>query len=368
MKVVKKIRRPKTLIQQLKDSNGDTYYSKTFKISFLIKLFISKKEKIQAKSLLLNDFASIQFMSQFPELSEYVPRFHSGSKEELSFIMTDVGDGQQLNEILLGDDAALAEEVLLGFMKTLATIHKETIGKESQFSKIRDGLGAPYVKGEVKGNELEFLNALEGIRTTFNIDFVSQNIEKEIREIFQVIYEPQKLYGLTHWDPCPDNCKFVDGKVKIFDYDSGCYSNVLIDGLFLSTRFPSCWCCADIPQTIIDKAEKEYRSILSQKVPEINSDSYFLEQKAVILIYWLLHALTNDLKHTLKKDAQWGLTSMRQRILLKLELTNKILKEQNIFSEISQLFEKLNSELSGRWGEGIAEVKMYNAFLETNKT
>jgi len=271
LKVIKKIERSRSILEVLKDTNGDTYYSK----SFNVEIAKVQPEKNRLKSFVLNDFASIQFMSQLSQLSEYVPHFCSGKKENPSFVMSDVGPGQQLDEILLGGDYALAEKSLISLMKTLATIHKETIGKESQFLTIRDALGEPYEKdGGIDKQIFDYLNFLERISTYLNIEFVSHIIEKELREILDVVFKPKKLLGLTHWDPCPDNCMLVKDTVKLYDFERGCFSNVLIDGLYLSARFPSCWCFANIPQSIIDKAEKEYRNILSHKVPEISDDRY----------------------------------------------------------------------------------------------
>lgn len=371
LKTINKIKREKSILKVLSDANGDTYYSKSSRYATgIINRLYPFRSKLQGNrdeqnTLILNDFACIQFMSQFPELSTFVPRFHSGKKEVPSFIMTDVGPGRQLDKILLDRDYGLAEKALIGLMKTLAIIHKVTIGEESQFLKTKETLGLPVIKSVGKNHTSDFLNALTRMQSQIKMDAVSQDIEHEVREIYSTVTDNQRLLGLTHWDPCPDNCMLVDGTVKLYDFEAARYSNVLIDGLLLSNRFPTCWCFADIPQAIIDKAEKEYRKILGDKVPEINEDSYFLKQKAMIMAFWILQSIRfDDIQNLLEKDVPHGTATMRQRTLLRLEFTCQFLNEQNVFPAIARLLDQLNSELTVKWGKTIEKVKVYKALLE----
>ncbi len=363
-KVIETMERSRSTVKVLKDENGMIYYSKSFKSD--IAEDDPRRNSLKAK--VLNDYASIQFMNQIPELDEYVPRFCEGEKETPSFRMTDVntnGTGQQLDKILLEGDYNLAEKALIGLLKSLATIHKETIGKETTYLNIREGLGKRYEKlAGVDKCVTYYKDFLERISTHLSIDFAIHEIETELKEILDAVLKPKDLLGLTHWDPCPDNCMLVEDIVKVYDFEAASYANVLIDGLYLSIRFPSCWCFSDIPQTVIDKAERAYRTILSEKVPAINDDTFFMKQKAIIMTFWFLQSNCWNLEKSFEEDSEWGIATMRQRTLVRLELIRKMLREQNMFPNMLHLFDKLDNELSKKWEGQVEEVKMYHAFIK----
>lgn len=366
-KVVETMERSRSTVKVLKDENDTTYYAKSFKSD----VAEDDPQRDWLKAQVLNDYGSIQFMNQIPELDEYVPRFCEGEKETPSFRMTNVdtnGTGQQLDEILLEGEADLAEKALIGLLKSLATIHKETIGKETAYLKIREGLGKNYEKlGGMDKCLTNYKNFLEKMSKHLSIDFAAHEIEAELKEVLEAVFKPKDLLGLTHWDPCPDNCMLVDDIVKVYDFESASYANVLIDGLYLSIRFPSCWCFSDIPQTVIDKAERAYRKVLSEKVPAIADDNYFMKQKATIMTFWLVQSTYRNLERTFTEDFRWGIATMRQRTLLRLELVTNMLKQQQMLPNILNIFEALGSELSQKWKGQVAAAKMYNAFLSKDE-
>lgn len=90
---------------------------------------------------LFNEWAGLQFLTELTGADTPTPKFYGGDREAGIVILEDLGQGAQLDHLLLGDDGQAAEQGLLGLMTALGQLHALTIGHQSTFDTLRDRLG-----------------------------------------------------------------------------------------------------------------------------------------------------------------------------------------------------------------------------------
>ena len=56
-------------------------------------------------------------------------------------MLEDIGTGERLLNLLLGDDPARAEAALLGYARTMGSLHGLTIGRETEYDSLWSALG-----------------------------------------------------------------------------------------------------------------------------------------------------------------------------------------------------------------------------------
>ena len=103
---------------------------------------------------LFNEWAGLQFLGQVCQEPLPIPRFYGGDRQAGFILMEDFGLGARLDHCLSGEDGALAERTMVALSQTVGRMHAYSIGKESEYKKIRDGLGPKANAAAKKGKEL----------------------------------------------------------------------------------------------------------------------------------------------------------------------------------------------------------------------
>ena len=208
---------------------------------------------------LFNDWAGLHFLTEVGGANSPAPRFLGGDREIGLVVMEDLGKGTQLDHLLLGEDAEAAEQGLMDLAKALGRLHALTIGKRSEFDRIRESLGpsetAPNPQQAVdhQRHKLHEFAQLLGLT-------VSSHVEEEWKHLEDFLNVDGPFQAYSHHDPCPDNCLWVDQEVKLLDFEFGGYRHALLDGVYGRIHFPTCWCVNRLPEDIFTRMEQVYRN------------------------------------------------------------------------------------------------------------
>lgn len=208
--------------------------------------------------MLFNNWAGLQLLDDVAPC--LAPRFLGGDRAAGLVVLEDFGAATGLHDLLLGTDTGAAEQGLMDFATLLGTMHARTTGRQADFDRMRTELG-PSPRTEFHSYawlDEAFTKATETLEIA-----PAPGAAEELQHVIAAMRDPGPFLAYTHGDPCPDNCLYVDGELRLIDFDIGEYRHALRDGVYGRIHFPTCWCVNRIPAPIIKRMEAAYRAALA---------------------------------------------------------------------------------------------------------
>jgi hypothetical protein len=267
----------------------------------------------------ISDWAGVQFLSTMPSTLPYSPRFYGGDYAGGFVILEDLGPHRSLVEPLLEEDAASAEDALLTFAALLGQLHAATIGQSAVFARFFQAIN-PYAvpfAHEVDGlakRVRQFQTGLERLAVR-----PEARLPQDLAMLITAMAEPGPFWAYIHADPCPDNVFFVDGHVRLIDFEFGRFGHALLDGTYGRMLFPTCWCANRLPSALVARMEAVYRAALVQGCPAAQEDRVFDTALVRVCGFWLVETVVRHLEEALGADRAWGIATIRSRLLSRLE-------------------------------------------------
>jgi hypothetical protein len=321
------------------------------------------------------DWVGAQFLSTIPRKFDYCPLWYGGDRDLGFSILEDLGHHFSLVEPLLEKDSDHAEEILLKYAARLGQLHTDTIGKAATFEDLFHSLSptarlsALQMTSQAARIPTQRANALDqsfqnlqarleslGVR-------IESGLSKELETIITAISDPGSFLAYIHADPCPDNIFVRGDELRLIDFEFGHFGHALIDATYGRMMFPTCWCANRLPHSIVSKMEIAYRNELVQECPQAQDDSIFETELVTICGFWLLSTLVRHLQETLEKDRDWGISSVRQRVLGRLEAFINTSEQFVKFPSLRGLSGCLLELLHRRWTH-TPPLSLYPAFQD----
>jgi hypothetical protein len=303
-----------------------------------------------------NDWMGSQFLSTLPSPFKHSPQFYGGDCTIGLIILEDVQHDARLVESLLGSDRNQAEQALLQYATCLGRLHTATIGKAAEFEALFQTI-APQVK-PVK--ETVTICQHQSILEKLEIQPENHWLH-DLNAIEEAINHPGDFLAYIHADACPDNVLDTDEGLRLIDFETGRFGHALMDAAYGRMMFPSCWCANRLPHPIVQQMEDTYRTILSQRCLAAQDDRIFESALVKICGFWLLHTLARHLESALKKDSNWGISTIRQRILARLEVFITTAQALHQLPALCGTVNRLLDLLQQRW-RGTPSLPDYPAF------
>lgn len=289
------------------------------------------------------------------------PRFYGGDYAEGFFILEDLGEHRSLVEPLLEDDAASAERALLSFSACLGSLHAGTIGQSATFQGLLRAMsphGATFARAVAGlGERVDQLQACLdelGIRA-------GTGLSQELEAVITTIENPGPFLSYVHGDPCPDNVFWNGKELRLIDFEFGGFGHALTDAAYGRMLFPSCWCANRLPSDLVTRAEAAYRSELVKGCPEAQEDRIFEAALTTACGFWLLSSLGRHLAPAVEADQTWGIATMRQRLLARVEAFITTAEEFDQLPAVRTMASRLLEVLRSAWTE-IPPLPLYPAF------
>lgn len=313
---------------------------------------------------LFNDWAGVQFLSQLTGKTPVAPLFYAGDSTSGLFLMEDLGNHADQDEVLLAADAHEAHRLLVDIAETLGSLHAQTIGKRQDYQSTRAALGP--VPGNEDYNQLavDFRTALDELGVALHPD-----LDQAMRTVVATLKKPGPFLAYAHGDPCPGNAKWIGSELRWFDFEGGGYRHALIDGVYGRMHFPSCWCVNRLPDPIWLEMESKYRAALAKNCSAARDDKQYQEAVTIACIYWGLMMFRYhpnfQFDTLLTKDRVWGIATNRQRVLLRSDIISRTTQTFGHLEVIGATFADLASHLRKQWPP-VDELPFYPAFQERN--
>jgi hypothetical protein len=320
-------------------------------------------------SSFFNEWAGLQLLTHLFGDSAPCPRFLVGDYTLGFIIMEDLGSGNSLEDILMGDDADRAETALLTFAETLGKLHATTVGQVDEYTRLRshlsDGLmplGAVSAKGFPEYLQ-EFLAACRAVGVKPIAGF-----EDEFEEATFAMLARSPFWALTHGDLCPGNNRYIDGRLRFLDFERCGIRHALLEGVYPRVPFPTCPYVNRLPAPILQRMDAIYRSELEKGCLQAGDDAHFQQAVVKACACWLvivtpaMRGGTWDWHLSGGVDKQWGTSTMRQRTLLRLDSFAALAQEFGCMAIMGGTARLLAERLRSLWPPDADQMPLYSAF------
>lgn len=311
--------------------------------------------------MLFNDWASLQFLCTLETPVPFAPTFYGGVREAGMFVMEDLGDGAQLDHLLLGNDAQAAETGLLEYAEVHGRLHALSMGRQEEYRRIREALG-PATPSAIHASYDWLFPTLHSMAEQLGVP-LQPGVDEELTRLAATLSEPGPFHVFIQADAAPDNCIRHDGHLRLLDFEGARYAHALLEGVYCRMPFPTCWCVYRIPEAIMQRAENAYRTELARACPAASDDTLFCHGVAEVCIYWSLsfQAWMCPLEEMLVQEHHSVALTDRQRSLLYVQAAARAAEEFNHFRALSTTLRAIADELAARWPEAV-EPPYYPAF------
>ena len=294
---------------------------------------------------------------------QVAPHFYGGDLARGLLVIEDLGDGESLADVLLGDNAAKAEEALVAYGRALGRMHAMTAGLSDDYGAILESLGRSGREREMWNGRLrsEIAKLPE---TCSELEFEwSPGMVDDVQQTAASLLEPGPFEAYIHGHPCPDNDRLLGGHMLFFDFDSGAFHNALIDGSYGRVPFPTCWCVNRLPDHLVPKFETAYRLELMKGVPKAGDDALFEKSLIEAAGYWLIENANALLPRALRLEQRWGISTYRQRLLYRFEAFSRMSARSRELEALGAWAYLMHERMRAKWPE-VQDMSLYPAFRQ----
>lgn len=312
------------------------------------------------------DWAGAEFLSKVCGSQRHGPHFYGGNRELGFIVLEDLGKHSSLVQPLLEGNAEGATQALCAFARRLGAMHADTYGKRAEFEAIlrelsphaTDRMEQAATDGESEWRErvIKLLTLLTSLDVELNGAALG-----DIDNVIHEVTHPGPFAAFIHSDPCPDNVFYKDGHIRLIDFEFAKFGHALQDGLYGRIPFPTCWCANRIPDDIVRSMEVLYRAELGTACAAALDDTAFETALAAVCGYWTLSTLTWHLESALKEVGVWGISTIRARVLARLEMFVGVATERRCLEALCAAMNALYTRLGGLWSES-SPLPLYPAF------
>lgn len=307
-----------------------------------------------------SDRAGAEFLSAVLP-APLTPRFFSGDDAAGFFILEDLGEHRSLVEPLLDGDAGSAERALLAFSACLGSLHAGTVGLSATFERVLGDssrhlgiFSQPFNGFRERAIHLQARLEEMGLHA-------EAGLSSEIQAVITAIESPGPFLSYIHGDPCPDNVFWNGHELRLIDFEFGGFGHALLDAACGRMQFPSCWCANRLPSDLVSRMETAYRAELVEGCPEAQDDRMFESALVKLCGYWLLTSLSRHLTNAMDADRTWGIATMCQRVLARLEAFAATSEKFDELPALAAMAVRLLERLRQAWPD-VSPLPLYPAF------
>jgi hypothetical protein len=279
------------------------------------------------------------------------PRLIAAGASPPVVVMSDLGEGTNVGDALLGADPSAAASAVYAWIDAIADVHRATLGLRDTFRSELDARAEPGSEPLTSvGADLDkTINELRGTCGRLGVA-----VSEELADAFRAAaarLNNDAVSALSPSDACPDNNVFTaDGGLALIDFEHAEWRHVAWDVAYLRVPWPSCWCSWRLPDDVVEQAVARYRDALATQLPYVATPDFEHDLAAATDLWAVLYS-SWFLPLTVAGDpvAAEGLDSPRRRALMLHRLD--LVERTSMSPEIAAFAGQLRKTLVDSWGE-----------------
>ena len=231
-------------------------------------------------------------------------------------VMTDLGDGITLADLLLGEVSGDAAGAVQSWARTCGTLAASTRHQHGDFA----ALAARYGAGDAGGPVRQLRSSIAAVAERAALLGVSApaGLDADLADVATVTQAG--LYPVfSPGDLCPDNNLVAAGGVRLLDFEAAAIYPVFLDAAYIRMPFSTCWCVFRLPGWLADAAEADYRELVCEAWPQLSDDRVWQPGLRRAIAAWSMNSMGWLLGRALRGDARLDpeRTSPRTRQLMR---------------------------------------------------
>ena len=294
------------------------------------------------------ELAALEFLA--PMENPVAPRLLGADAAAGILVMEDLGPGTSLADSLLEPDRDRARADLVSYARAVGRMHAWSVGRDDEYGAIRRRLAGDDDVAMTPGWVDAIARNKEGfLATAARLGLNADGVDAEIDSLAALMGGVGRT-GLVHGDLCPDNTHITDGDCRIIDFETSGWGPIALDVAYLLGPFPSCWCFATLPAFAADPALLAYREEVASAGLDLGPDWEVALTAA--LAGWVV-ARGAGIRRALDRDARWGTTTVRPRLLTWLASFTAAAERTGVLPRLTSLAEAIRERLVQSWPDTV---------------
>jgi len=293
-----------------------------------------------------SDWASLAFLAELPGAKGLVPEFLGGDVGHSLFLLADLGGTRSLENVLRGNDPAVAMASLRELALQMARLQAATMMDETHFTVIREALPESDSLGRFAEAE-QWLAAEPKIASWFSATDVAvpAGFSDALHRIADTYASPGPFLAFTHGDPAPTNNHIaVDGQVRLLDFEYGGFRHALYDITGWNVLCP-------LPSPVIAEMGRTFRQELGRSCAAARDDHLYADAWGHLCAYRGLAILSWIPPVVLQENRAWASAdwTARHAVLAALSRIRTATTDVPSLAPVSAVTDQLLSALRARW-------------------
>jgi hypothetical protein len=140
------------------------------------------------------------------------------------------------------------------------------------------------------------------------------------------------------------------------------------DAVYGRIAFPTCWCVNRLPPYVAPMMEAAYRAQFVRGCPAAADERRFQQELVHCCAAWLIFSHTWLLDDVHRDDFRWGISTWRQRVLLRLDALAGTTEEFDHLRAMGVTARRCAERLREIWRQDAGPMPLYPAFQSQGRS
>jgi len=293
--------------------------------------------------------------------SAFAPALLGANASLQLVVMSDLGGGRSLADVLLTGSAPEARTALLdwaaacGRLSVVTNAHRSAFGTQN----------ARYLAGRPDERHLAGLpgRVLAAADNAARIGVPAPaGLAGELADVAEAA-ATDRYAVFSPGDICPDNNLLLTAGVRFIDFEEAGFHPAFLDAAYITMPFSTCWCVFRFPPQLSAEAETAYREQVSSVWPELADDAVWQPGLRRAVAAWTMSSTSWLLRRSLAADVPMNAEqpSPHTRQLMRYRWQS-LLAELEPAGDLPAITELVRSLLAATAGWHAPELPLYPAF------
>jgi|GEM_PF-1494507 len=266
----------------------------------------------------LNEWASLDFLSNLPGEAHYGPRLLASSRADSLIIIEDFGEHQSMQDLLLGSDGDAAKKGMEAIGRFLGQMQAATYDRGDEFAAVQSRQNAASPHSDSTKDVREQSEVLRDCFAALQIT-PAAGFWEALENLERSVHSPGPFHTFIHADAGPHNFLYIDGTVQLLDYEFGAFGYGLLDVVSARLGFPHTSKVQSVPLEVAGQLERAYQGELAHIIPQITDNALFEQEIVGACAHWALSRWVGYWNWYFKECFEMGDETMNKKMEISSE-------------------------------------------------